>query len=99
MNKSRFIYLAALLMVAFQVIQCSSPAGNREGGGNTEDVPVGSTNGSADGTVYVAPDTDIFVGPGVIDAWVNKFDDAAIEAHAWTLWGGITAMTDQKYPN
>ncbi|RFM26270.1 hypothetical protein [Deminuibacter soli] len=47
---------------------------------------------------YVPIDSSLFAKPGEIQGWVNKFDDASIEAHAWNLWGGLTALTEQKYP-
>lgn len=96
MNKFRFIYLLSLLVVVFQIINCSDNPKNNSG--NAADSLALASKGVPDGVVYVAPDSGIFKDPKVIQTWVSKFDDAAIEEHAWDLWGGITALTDQKYP-
>ncbi len=47
---------------------------------------------------YVPIDTNLFEAPNVIQGWADSFNDAAIEEHAWKLWGGLTALTNQQYP-
>jgi hypothetical protein len=46
---------------------------------------------------YVAPDPKAFVSSDTIDGWVKNFDDAAIRAHSYQIWGALTAPTNQFY--
>ncbi len=52
---------------------------------------------NAMGLRYVAPNPSAFVDGATITRWVKNFDDAAIRAHGFQLWGALTAPAGQTY--
>jgi hypothetical protein len=52
---------------------------------------------NAEGIVYVAPNPKAFVPAKTIEGWVAHFDDKAIRAHAYQIWGALSALTNQYY--
>jgi hypothetical protein len=93
MKKSTFDYSIFVFVMAVYIGHLASCSQNPKA---TSEAMLSKVAG---GIAYVAPDSTIFEGPGVIQGWVDKYDVASIEAHAWKLWGGITALTDQTYPS
>ena len=46
---------------------------------------------------YVAANQSIYQ-PDKVSSWASNKDLSKIREHAWRLWGGLTAKTEQKYP-
>lgn len=55
-----------------------------------------TANAAGTKIVYVPIDPKVFVGHAVVDGWVAKHNETAIDNHAIQLWDGLTALTSQK---
>ena len=102
MNKSSFFVVIIMCIFVFLLVQCNN--GNTKSGTDNDSTKLKPASAvllgkGPEGMTYVPADTTIFEGPGVIQKWVDNFDTAKIDEHAWKLWGGITALTDQDYPS
>ena len=52
---------------------------------------------NSQGYSYVAPDPAAYKPAAEIQKWVDGFDVASIEAHAWDLWTAINAPSGQYH--
>lgn len=101
MNKSSFQIASIMVIFTFLLVQCNNGNDNTSTNNDSRKTRINGLElleNGPDGMTYVAADTAIFEGPGVIQKWVDDYDIGKIEEHAWKLWGGITALTDQSYP-
>ena len=93
MRRKLFTMMGVLGVLVF-AIRCGDEENKTSNDSLSNSSPVPSGD-----IVYVAPNEKIFEDAGVIQKWVDDFDDQKIDDHAWELWGGITALTDQMYPS
>lgn len=52
-----------------------------------------------DDLVYVPMSENVFESSANLQKWADEYDTTKIFEHAWNIWGGMTAMTDQMYPS
>lgn len=91
MRKLQYSFFTVLLLAACQ----KEPAAPTDTAATTATSP---PSGGAQVIQYVPPNPNVFLPTATIDGWVNSnpINDAAINEHAWALWGAITAPSGQS---
>jgi hypothetical protein len=91
---------AKAVLLSLLILGCGLAAcrGDDDGGGG---VAKDDTTPAAGGANVVIPQPLAYaafpVDSNTINGWIAAVDTVSIRQHAWELWAGLTAMTDQVY--
>lgn len=91
MKKTKIAILAVIVATGATLMRCSGDPGSN--------VSTGYFIIPADLPTNIVPGFNFPENPDVINSWIadTVFNDAAIYAHAWGIWAGLTANSGQVY--